>query len=113
YADAVSSDERFDTDSVQWDFIVIANNLTDFAERRLDQAARVPGLLGEGADGVRIWLRTWADLMADCEHRLKFVQDALEYASNEDAGREYLREVHSRYLPPEMEKDDSREPSED
>jgi hypothetical protein len=101
YAFQVIDDERFSKTEVQWDFWLICNAMDGYAENdlRKDNPA-TPGLLWEDpARGVRIWLRTWAQVIADCEHRLKYVQGALEYLPDDDSALQYLRNAHAKYLP--------------
>jgi hypothetical protein len=49
----------------------------------------------------KIIVRTWAELMSDAEHRMKFVQDALQYESSRDSGIAHLHEKYGQYLPAE------------
>jgi hypothetical protein len=102
YAFAVASDERFNQPNVTWEFVIVGNNLRGSAERRARQSGRPEGLVHDGDDGVRVWARTWAELIGDAKHRLKFVQDSLEYQSSRETGLQYLRETHARHLPPSL-----------
>jgi hypothetical protein len=98
YAFAVAEDERFNQPNVTWEFMVVGNTLTGSAKIRARQADRPEGLVHDG-EGVRVWARTWAEVLGDAKHRLKFVQDSLEYQSSRENGLAYLRETHARYLP--------------
>lgn len=98
YAFAVADDERFNQPNVTWEFMVIGNNLKGSARSRARQSDRPEGLVHDG-EGVRVWARTWAEVLGDAKHRLKFVQDSLEYQSSREHGLAYLRETHARYLP--------------
>ena len=98
YAFAVAQDERFNQPNVTWEFMVVGNTLKGSAKIRARQANRPEGLVHDG-EGVRVWARTWAEVLGDATHRLKFVQDSLEYQSSREHGLAYLRETHARYLP--------------
>jgi hypothetical protein len=50
----------------------------------------------------RIHVRTWAEVLADAEHRLRFIQQALASTSDQDAGIVYLNQVHQHLLPAVM-----------
>lgn len=76
----------------------MANEFDDYAERRARQLHLPPGLIHDG-DGVRIWVKTWAEVLEDCQQRLKFVQDNLDYRSTHDQAIGYLRETYARFLP--------------
>lgn len=98
YAYAVAHDQRFDKTNVEWDFVLVGNDWDSFAEQRAHQTGKPPGLISE-SEGVRVWVKTWAQVLAENEHRLKFVQESLEYAPTRDHALDYLRETHSKYLP--------------
>jgi hypothetical protein len=98
YAYAVVADERFDKVEVSWDFVVVSNTLDEFAEHERNQTDRKEGLLWQ-QDNVRIWVKTWAEIIQTSEHRLKFVRRALEYAPTQGDALDYLRVTHEKYLP--------------
>jgi hypothetical protein len=101
YAFAVAADERFNQPNVTWEFVIVGNNLRPSVQRRANQTGRAQGLTH--VDGrIRIWARTWAEVLGDAKHRLKFVQNSLEYQSSREGGLKYLRETHARYLPPSL-----------
>ncbi len=54
------------------------------------------------AKGVRVWVYTWAEIIQDAAHRLKFVQQQLDYQPDEDQAFAYLRKTHAKYLPEEV-----------
>jgi hypothetical protein len=106
YAFAVAADERFSKTDTTWNFWLVGNELDDHAARRARQLNQPPGLIHDG-DGIRIWVKTWAELIEDCEQRLKFVQENLEYRSARGRAVEYLRDTYERYLPGLMTKEDA------
>jgi len=109
YAFAVAADERFNQPNVTWEFMVVGNNLKGSAEKRARQTGRPEGLAFEG-NGVKVWARTWAEALGDAKHRLKFVQDSLEYQSSREGGLAYLQETHARYLPQSLQPPLSSDP---
>jgi len=98
YAFAVVADERFNKLDVSWDFVVVSNDLDDFAEHERSQTDRKEGLLWH-QDNARIWVKTWAEIIQASEHRLKFVRNALEYTPTQGDALDYLRVTHEKYLP--------------
>lgn len=54
------------------------------------------------ADGLRIWVLTWADVLDAAAHRLKFVRDLLDYQPDAEQALAYLRRTHEKYLPEQM-----------
>lgn len=101
YAFTVAQDERFKQPNVTWEFMIVGNDLKGTAKIRARQDGRPEGLVHDG-NGVRVWARTWAEVLGDAKHRLKFVQDSLEYQSSRERGLTYLQETHARYLPPSL-----------
>lgn len=102
YADAVTNDDRFSSVNVNWDFVVVSNELHEFAKNRLKNNPRTPGLLEGSDDAPRIWLKTWSQIIDDAKHRLKFFEQSLNYSASSDSALAYLDETHAKYLPPAL-----------
>lgn len=99
YARAVIADSRFDLEAVQWDFVLMATDMSDLAKGRAYREGQPRGLLFEPAPGARIWVRSWAEVLAECKHRLRFIRDQLEYDPDADQAVAYLRETYPDYVP--------------
>ena len=78
YAATVANDPRFNRTDVQWDFFLIGNRMDDLAQIKATQRDKPPGLIMDSR-GIKVWVKTWSEIMAENEHRLKFVQECLEY----------------------------------
>lgn len=98
YADTVEADERFDRHRTKWDFFLISNALDDYAKRQASQQNRDPGEVYRG-DNIHVWALSWSEVIQDAKHRLKFVQEALDYMASGEAALEYLRKHHAGRLP--------------
>jgi hypothetical protein len=48
---------------------------------------------------VRVWARTWAKIVDDCEARLHFYRDCLEHDPAVEHASEYLQRVHGQLTP--------------
>lgn len=101
YADAVAADPRFNTNEVSWDFIIVSGEVTGITDRER-RATNTPYGQITDADGLRIWVLTWADVLDDAGHRLKFVRDLLDYQPDAEQALEYLRTTHEKYLPEQI-----------
>jgi Histidine kinase-, DNA gyrase B-, and HSP90-like ATPase len=100
YADAVARDARFNKVDVRWNFWLIGTEMSEYVQGQASQPHLPPGVVSRPLDGrVTIWVKTWSQILDDCEHRLKFVKEKLDYRSSRDAGVEYLRQQHEKYLP--------------
>lgn len=98
YASAITNDERFDQPNSHWDFWLIGNEMKDTVEEARNQANLPPGVV-QNSKKYTITVRTWAEIIGDAEHRLKFVQESLRYESDRDQGLVSMRDKYSEYLP--------------
>ena len=101
YAAAVANDPRFSLTEVQWDFYLVGNKMGDLAQIKAIQKDKPPGLIID-SPGIRVWVKTWSQILAENEHRLKFVQKCLEYLPTEDQAIDFLQRTYSKYLPDNM-----------
>ncbi|MDF2897759.1 MAG: hypothetical protein K0Q46_4545 [Rhodococcus erythropolis] len=99
YADAITNDERLNTPGVEWTFVLVGNDV----KRTVDGARNQPmfpfGVIQ--LSPYRIEVRRWSELVADAHHRMRFVQDSLNYQSSHMQGMESLQEAYAAYLPEE------------
>jgi hypothetical protein len=99
YAYAVANDERFNQPNVSWEFWIIGNELDHYVIEEATSPDRAPGVVKQ-TKRYRVIAKTWAEVISDAKHRLKFVSDSLQYRSTHDEGIEYLRRAHAKLLPP-------------
>lgn len=100
YAYAVASDDRFDKNDVSWDFYAISTSLTGTVPEKAKQKGKEPGLVTTFRDGtVRVWVKTWGEVIGDAKHRHKFVKDRLDYAPSSQRAFKHLKEAHADFLP--------------
>lgn len=103
YASAIVNDETFAQPNVRWDFWLVGNETT----RTLDEQRQQPHLpfgVVQDTGTYRIVVKQWSELISDAEHRLKFVQNSLEYETSHDSGLAYLRQKYAQFLPTEAVK---------
>lgn len=104
YAKAVALDDRFKHPKVEWDFIAIGNRFTPDAEFEARQTGKPRGMVFETDDPVkiRVWARTWGEIIQSAEGRLTFYKRRLEYQANDREALRYLRTINSDYLSDEV-----------
>ena len=103
YAFAVASDDRFRGTDTSWDFWVISTDLDEHARRKARQSDRAPGLVYRDDDAqLRIWAKTWSEVIEECETRMKFYQEQLQYSPSVEQARDHLRTHFAAYLPPSL-----------
>jgi hypothetical protein len=98
YATAVAEDARFNSVDVQWDFYVVSTEVKGSPALERKSNNRPFGQLVD-AQGVRVWVFTWGEIIDAAMHRLKFVKQQLGYQPSAEQALAYLRKTHEKYLP--------------
>lgn len=93
YAQAVRKDDRFRDTRTTWDFWLVGNDMTDTLRELSHQPHNPPGC-ALNQPTYRIWVRTWGELVQDCETRLRFYGQQLEYQSSTEHAMDYLVRNH-------------------
>ncbi len=103
YAKAVALDERFKHTSVEWDFVAISNSMTRDAELETRQSGKPRGLIFElDEPKMRVWAKTWGQIIEESEGRLTFFKRQLEYQANDREAIRYLEKINPDYLSKEV-----------
>jgi hypothetical protein len=102
YASAIVNDERFARPNVTWDFWLVGNGTTREVDEMREQTHLPHGVV-HSSKSYKITVRTWSEIIGAARHRLKFVQQSLQYESTRDTGLAYLRSryAYAEYLPVE------------
>lgn len=98
YAYSVASDERFRHLKTRWSFWVISNDLDAFAQKETRQAGKPRGQIAQTEDGIEVWVKTWAELLAECKGRMRFVQEKLQANVDKEHALNYLKRTYEKYL---------------
>ena len=101
YAYAVARDERFRTFKARWSFWVVSNDLDDFARLRTRQKDKPRGQISQTEDNhllVEVWVKTWAEILSECNSRLRFIRERLEYNVDTNVSLSYLQRTYEKYL---------------
>lgn len=100
YATAIVRDDRFRDTNTRWEFWVVSGEISDSVRLEATQSGRPPGLLWHVEEyRLKIWVKTWGQIIEACRARLRFFQERLNYVADEGSGLEYLHRVHEKYLP--------------
>lgn len=104
YAKAVALDDRFKHSNVEWDFVAVANRFTKDAEFDARQKDKPRGMVLEIDDPIkiRVWAKTWGEIIQEAEGRLTFYKRRLEYQANDREALRYLRTINSDLLSDEV-----------
>ncbi len=99
YAFTVADDERFRHLKTRWSFWVLSNDLDAFARVETRQKGKSRGQVFQSEDGsIEVWVKTWAEVIAECKSRLKFVQDHLQANVDKESALKYLKRTYEKYL---------------
>ncbi|MBA2808311.1 ATP-binding protein [Streptomyces sp. KM273126] len=93
YAEAVMSDDRFRDPAVTWDFWLVGNAMDKALQQMAHQVDRVPGC-AVSTPRFRIMVKTWGEIIEDCQERLRFHSAQLEYQSSTEHAMDYLVRNH-------------------
>ncbi|WP_405960482.1 ATP-binding protein [Streptomyces sp. NBC_00024] len=93
YAEAVMSDDRFCEPAVTWDFWLVGNAMDRTLRQMAHQMDRVPGCAVSNPR-FRIMVKTWGEIIEDCQERLRFHSAQLEYQSSTEHAMDYLVRNH-------------------
>lgn len=104
YALMVAEDTRFASTDTRWEFWIVGDTLAPAAHKRAHQA-NWPAGVSMQLDNPKITVRsvTWAQVIRDAKHRLKFVRDSLDYDPSTQQGLAYLRQEHAKFLPEQIQ----------
>lgn len=88
YVNAIKGQPDFINTSTYWHFFLVAGDYDDAVKERVTQSDRPVGLFLE-KQTHKVWVKTWAELIRECEGRLRFVQERLqiEVSAEEIEGR--------------------------
>lgn len=100
YAHAIAADERFKEGGARWEVWALANRVTADVEKRGRQVGHPRNCVYVYDDPpMRIWVKTWAEVIKDARARLHFFQQQLRYGPDAESGLAFLRQTHAKYLP--------------
>lgn len=98
YANAITDDIQFSQVDVTWTFWLIGKDYNNYVDRKLHTPGNPHGC-ALIAPEYRVFVRSWAEVLGDAEHRHQYLKDALAATSDEDAGLDYLNRVHRDLIP--------------
>ncbi len=109
YAFAVANDERFRNTNTRWEFLAISNEVANDVKMAAEQKDRPQGLyLINEKEQIRIWVKSWGEILDACKTRLRIFQQKLEYTADKESGLALLRRIHGKYLPSQVLADSPR-----
>jgi hypothetical protein len=112
YAVAVASDERFRAVKATWDFWLLANDYDSFVAVKAAQPNRPDGLIIEFKDPhIRIWVKTWAQVLEENRSRLRFIERSLGYVPDYELALQRIKDQHSELFKTLVPDNEETEPA--
>jgi hypothetical protein len=79
-------------------FIVgVPSKYDDVVKQRITQENRPLGLMTDKPN-YKVWVKSWAEIIRDCENRLKFVQDTLRIEVSAEEIQSRIAELKSSVM---------------
>ncbi len=97
YVTAILGQPDFVNTRTMWNFYLVSSEYDDVVKRRITQEGRSTGLFIDKPDH-RVWVKSWAELLRDCEARLKFVQDQLRIEVSTEEIEERIAKLKSSIM---------------
>ncbi len=78
----------------RWSFWVLSNDLDSYASIQTRQKGKARGQVFQSEDGgIEVWVKTWAEVIAECKSRMKFVQEHLQANVDRESSLKYLKKT--------------------
>ncbi|WP_203881728.1 ATP-binding protein [Planotetraspora kaengkrachanensis] len=93
YALAVAEDPQFTDVTVNWEFWLITSKMNGLVRAEARQQGRPSGCVLDYADGptrVKVWVKTWSELIEDCRDRLHYFKDHFNHDPSIEQAFAYL-----------------------
>jgi len=103
YAIAVAKDHRFHQKQTRWTFMIVGNDMDEYALLKARQKNRPNGLIFDSDElNITVWAKTWSEILNDARARLNFFSQQLDYQADSDSELDYLKRAHSKYIPGDL-----------
>ncbi|WP_405672674.1 ATP-binding protein [Streptomyces canus] len=100
YAMAVANDQRFRDAGTKWDFVLVANAVSDDVRRLSRKKGQPVGLIHDDDDlDLRIWVKHWGAIIEERRRALHFYQEKLQVDPSRDDAIDFLRRKYAQFLP--------------
>lgn len=83
YVNALRGQPDFSHVSTRWNFFLVTGEYDDTIKTRITQPDRPVGHFLE-LDNAAVWVKTWSEVVRECESRLHFIQEKLRIEVSQD-----------------------------
>jgi hypothetical protein len=110
YVTVMLAQPDFINTSTAWNFYLVSSEYDSVVKERITQEGRPHGLFIDKPNH-KVWVKSWAELVRDCEARLKFIQDKLQIEVSADEIRERIATLKASVLRSEPPENESPQPA--
>jgi Histidine kinase-, DNA gyrase B-, and HSP90-like ATPase len=103
YSKAIRLQPDFAHTDTSWTFILVSGEIDDNMMDRVTQDNRPVGLWID-KNNQKVWVRTWAEIIRECEGRLRFIKDKLNLEVSDDEINRRINDLRKKIV-----KDDNYE----
>lgn len=97
YVNVILTQPDFVNTSTTWNFFLVGSEYDDVIKERITQDDRPQGLMTDKPN-YKVWVKSWAEIIRECEGRLKFVQDNLRIEVSTEEIQERIAKLRSSVL---------------
>jgi hypothetical protein len=97
YVATILSQPDFAHTTTTWNFFLVTSEYDQYIKQRVSQENRPIGLYLDGGNH-KVWVKTWAELIRECESRVHFVQDKLRIEVSTEEIQRRIADLKSSVL---------------
>jgi hypothetical protein len=102
YAQAISSDGRFDMKRTDWTVVLLVTDMDGSLEFEYEQEGKPLGEIVKKKN-LKVLVKKWVDVITDAEARYQYLKEKLNYSiSHDEEGIKLLKKKYAEYLPEEI-----------
>lgn len=110
YLMALKDQPDFRNTDTTWTLFLVGGEYDDFVKTKITQSDRPAGMYYQGINS-KIWVKNWAEIIRECEGRLKFIQDQLDIIVAQDEIERRITELKAAVLKTDREQSVAGKPA--
>lgn len=95
YALSLAKQPDFAGTNTEWSFFLIGTEYNDYVQAKITEDHRPTGIYYT-KDGVKVWVKSWAEIIRACEGRIAFIQDKLNVTITDDEINARIEQLTSK-----------------
>jgi len=107
YVSVMLAQPDFINTSTNWNFYLVSSDYDNVVKQRITQEGRPHGLFIDKPNH-KVWVKSWAELIRDCEARLNFIQDQLQIEVSAEEIQERIAKLKASVLKSDAPENEGR-----